>query len=233
MSTRRTVEPEATEEPAAVTRAERRVRTRAAILAAARETFAANGFQRATIRAVADRAGCDPALVMQHFGSKTELFQAATAVHLDMTKAIDGPAETLYERVLRHTFAALDEQAESVASTLRTMLTRDEVAEEALRLFNPPERPPADQGDGPGEPDPLAALRADLMMSLTLGTAITRYVLRSPAVHDATRDELLSCLLPAVEALRPPPVTAGRPVDDQPADDQPVAERLPGSDPDP
>lgn len=48
--------------------------TRAAILAASRHVFAENGYDRATIRAIAAEAGCDPALVMRHFGSKTALF---------------------------------------------------------------------------------------------------------------------------------------------------------------
>jgi AcrR family transcriptional regulator len=59
------------------TRDERRKRTEAAILEAARALFAETGYERATIRAVAGAAGVDPALVMQHFGSKEGLFAAA------------------------------------------------------------------------------------------------------------------------------------------------------------
>ena len=59
-------------------RDERRRRTEATILEAARELFAADGFERTTIRGVAARAGIDPALVMQHFGSKEGLFAAST-----------------------------------------------------------------------------------------------------------------------------------------------------------
>src|SRR5206468_4736644 len=61
-----------------VPREERRRRTEATILEAAKELFAADGFERTTIRAVAARAGIDPALVMQHFGSKEGLFAAST-----------------------------------------------------------------------------------------------------------------------------------------------------------
>ena len=45
-------------------------RTKAAILAAAREQFAAYGYERATIRAIAAAAGIDPAMVMRYFGNK-------------------------------------------------------------------------------------------------------------------------------------------------------------------
>jgi hypothetical protein len=48
--------------------------TRAAILAAARELFAANGFSGTTIRAIAAAAGVDAALVHHYFGAKDDLF---------------------------------------------------------------------------------------------------------------------------------------------------------------
>src|SRR5215510_212651 len=51
--------------------------TRAAILTAARERFAADGYDRATIRAIAGDAAIDPALVMRYFGNKEQLFAAA------------------------------------------------------------------------------------------------------------------------------------------------------------
>src|ERR687897_3533809 len=51
--------------------------TREAILDAARRAFAEQGYQRATIRGVAELAGVDPALVHHYFGTKQELFVAA------------------------------------------------------------------------------------------------------------------------------------------------------------
>src|ERR687896_457323 len=51
--------------------------TREAILDASRRAFAELGYQRATIRGVADLAGVDPALVHHYFGTKQALFVAA------------------------------------------------------------------------------------------------------------------------------------------------------------
>src|SRR5690242_14376813 len=51
--------------------------TREAILDAARRRFAEAGYDQTSIRAVAADAGVNPALVMQFFGSKEALFQAA------------------------------------------------------------------------------------------------------------------------------------------------------------
>ena len=48
--------------------------TRAKILVVARAVFSENGFERTTIRGIGERAGIDPSLVMQYFGSKEQLF---------------------------------------------------------------------------------------------------------------------------------------------------------------
>jgi AcrR family transcriptional regulator len=51
--------------------------TREAILESARAVFAEHGYDRATIRLIAGRAGVDPALVHHYYGSKERLFAAA------------------------------------------------------------------------------------------------------------------------------------------------------------
>ena len=50
---------------------------RRAVLDAARELFAELGFERTTMRAVAARAGVDPALIYHYFGDKDGLLFAA------------------------------------------------------------------------------------------------------------------------------------------------------------
>jgi AcrR family transcriptional regulator len=52
--------------------------TREDILRAARRRFADHGYDRATFRNIAADAGVDPALIVQFFGSKQDLFVAAT-----------------------------------------------------------------------------------------------------------------------------------------------------------
>lgn len=188
------------DEATPATRAERRAKTHAAILAAARQTFAEDGYQRATIRAVAQRAGYDPALVMKHFGSKEALFRAATAMDLDVSQAWEGRDDQRNERLLRHILERLDANPEAAASTLRSMLTHDDAADEALRLFRRPE-----PVTGPDAPDDAEDLRQQLVMALVLGTALTRYVLRSTPVEKAALEELVSILLPAVDALTAAP----------------------------
>src|SRR5918992_1301080 len=61
---------------------DRSLPAREAILGAARARFAADGYDRATVRAIAADAGIDPSMVMRYFGSKRQL--------LDRWEADDG-----------------------------------------------------------------------------------------------------------------------------------------------
>ena len=51
--------------------------SRTALLAAARELFDSQGYERATTREIGERAGVDPALIARYFGGKEALFFAA------------------------------------------------------------------------------------------------------------------------------------------------------------
>ena len=59
--------------------------TRAELLDAARAEFAERGYDGATVRVIADRAGVDPAMVNHWFGGKEALFTAALR-HPDRTR---------------------------------------------------------------------------------------------------------------------------------------------------
>src|SRR5436190_14098251 len=76
--------------------------TRAAILGAARERFAADGYERATIRAIAADAGIDPAMVMRYYGSKDRLFAAAAEFDLRLPDLTSVPRTRLGETLVGH-----------------------------------------------------------------------------------------------------------------------------------
>ena len=63
--------------------------TRADILAAAKASFAQVGFDRTTIRGIAEVARVDPALVMHYFGSKAQLFVACVEVPQEALSIFD------------------------------------------------------------------------------------------------------------------------------------------------
>ena len=81
------------------TRAARRAASQARILEAARQEFGDRGFEATTVRDIAQRAGVDPSLVLQHYGSKSALFTAAIQLPTDEPEeAADHLAEVLKVR---------------------------------------------------------------------------------------------------------------------------------------
>src|SRR5437879_12978182 len=78
---------------------------REAILAAAREQFAERGYDHATIRGIAARAGVDPALVHHYYGSKADLFAAALRLPVNprdvLADLLDRDVPTMGERLMR------------------------------------------------------------------------------------------------------------------------------------
>jgi AcrR family transcriptional regulator len=189
--------------PAArTTREERRQRTEATILDAARELFAEAGFERTTIRGVASRAGVDPALVMQYFGSKDGLFAASARWFAERKEFATASREELPRAALRDLLHGMEDPASRAAATavLRSCLThesartvmRDEImAEKHARV-----------AAAIGGPD--AELRAGLLGAVMIGTTIARYLLEIPSVAAASPEEIERVLEPVLKALVEP-----------------------------
>jgi AcrR family transcriptional regulator len=66
--------------------------TKARLIEAAGEEFAEKGFERATIRAISERAGTNIAAVNYHFGDKERLYVAAIVEAHECSKAGDLPS---------------------------------------------------------------------------------------------------------------------------------------------
>src|ERR1700761_3831730 len=108
-------------------RAGQRRRTQARILAAATELFVATGYERTTIRAVAQAAGVDAGLVMHYFGSKQALFEQITRGG-QLPPAPSGPPEQVAEQVLAQLAGSLETEPVQSLALLRSMLTNPEAA---------------------------------------------------------------------------------------------------------
>lgn len=183
-------------------RDERRRRTEEAILAAARTLFAELGYDRTTIRGVAARAGVDPALVMQRFGSKEGLFGASSRWAADSALLATSCAADLPRVALADLFARFEDPPEAGAAIalLRACLThetagrvvRDEVMRERAEVA-------AAVLDAGGADD--AALRGALLGACLLGVGIARWLLEVPELAEADRGDVERLLLPALEAL--------------------------------
>ncbi|HEX5497358.1 MAG TPA: TetR family transcriptional regulator [Mycobacteriales bacterium] len=178
-------------------RAERRRNTEARILGAARGLFAERGFERTTIRAVAADAGVDPALVMQYFGSKQELF--AHAVRVSPEQRSTGGAEQLTGALLAALGMKMAGLPATSLATFRSMLTHPQAAERARSSLS-------EQVDQISAAIPAsdARLRAALVTAITVGVVITRQLLDVPELRDADPERIAALLRGCLRALTDP-----------------------------
>lgn len=163
------------------------------ILAAATDEFGEHGYDASTTRAIATRAGVDPALLHHHFGTKADLFAATIGAplrpDLAVPEILTGPRERTGERLVAYVLGmwesptigprALVMLRTSLSSKRATPLLAGFLRRELLDKV----------AAGLGATD--AGLRADLAASQIAGLIIARYVLRLPDLVAAPVDDLI------------------------------------------
>jgi len=184
-------------------RAEQRRRTEERILDAAAGFFAADGYERTTIRAVASAAGVDPALVMHYFGSKQELFRRLIdAAPVPGFSRTPGQAA---EQILASLADRLASEPTASLTLLRSMLTSPEAASAASAAIaryqaQITQAIPADD----------ASLRAAVISAITLGIIVSRHLIRSDDLATADPAQVISLLRPGMLSLAVPPQPPAR-----------------------
>jgi len=169
--------------------------TRAAILAAARERFAADGYERATIRAIAADAAIDPAMVMRYFGNKEKLFAAAAEFDLRLPDLAAVPRHELGGILVGHFFDRWEDD-DTLKALLRAAVSYDAAAERMREVFATQLGPIAVALC----PDPAQApQRAGLVATQMIGLAMCRYVLQLPPVAALDRAAIVAWLGPTVQ----------------------------------
>lgn len=175
--------------------------TRGEILSAARQVFGEHGFENASVRKVAARAGVDPALVHHYFGTKQALFLAAMELPIDFKALVDqvaaGPRSEIGARLVRQTLELWEDPAtRSLLMGIVRSATTDEVAAEILRSLLS-EGPILALSRASGQPD--ADLRATLAGSQVVGLAMARYVIGVEPLASASIDDLVRAIGPTVQ----------------------------------
>ena len=173
--------------------------TREAILAAARDRFAAHGYDRTRIRDVAADAGVDAALVHYFFKSKDGLFVAAMELPVRpaeviapvLAEGVDG----LGERMVRTLLTVWDEPANraallalvhgasghpGAALALREFVLSEIVGRLAAAL----------EGD---------QLRATLVASQVVGLIALRYIARVEPLASLDREQVVPLVAPTLQ----------------------------------
>ncbi|MFD7659823.1 TetR family transcriptional regulator [Actinosynnema sp. NPDC059797] len=165
---------------------------RAAILDAARAAFAERGYDRATIREIAQRAGVTHGLVMRHFTSKEQLFLAAVPGPRDLGELLPGPLETLPERVASGFVDRMERAGggDPFLALIRGAASDEAAATrlyEAMRATSLTAYLAVITGSDVEE-------RVDLLAAHLIGVAFSRYVVRSGPLAAMPADRLVAHL---------------------------------------
>jgi AcrR family transcriptional regulator len=177
--------------------------SRDAVLSAAKQRFAREGFEKTTLRAIARDAHVDPSMVLYLFGSKVELFRESLRLILDpavLVAALTGEADDdpdIGTRMVR-VYMGIWETPDT-AHSMRAMLqsaTSNSDAHEAFRDFMQSYVLTAVSGVlGGGE---QARLRAMLAASQLVGVAILRYVMEVAPLATLSGDEIVRLIAPTL-----------------------------------
>jgi AcrR family transcriptional regulator len=172
--------------------------SREALLDAARALFDERGYDRATTREIGERAGVDPALIARYFGGKEGLYLATIAEGpVGATGELDFEPRALVAQLLEH----WDERGHSpISRALASPTLTDEVREQVRavidsRLIDPLAAELAARGVT------APVLRAELLVAVTLGVAVSRSNGTLATLASAPADQVLKALSPLVDAL--------------------------------
>ncbi|MHA6795275.1 TetR/AcrR family transcriptional regulator [Pseudonocardia bannensis] len=174
--------------------------TRSALLAAARVEFAERGFDGATVRRIADRAGVDAAMVNHWFGGKERLFTASLDLPMDpdaiLAEVLPGDPEQLGERIIAMFLRVWDATGGGpLAALIRSVagheqaarMMREFVARVILGRFI--------REVAPDRPD----LRAALCATQIIGLGMIRYVLRLEPLASADHQTVVTTIAPSLQ----------------------------------
>ena len=185
---------------------------RGAIVAAATQLFAENGYDGVSLRQIAREAGVDAALVHHYFAGKEELFAASVALPIDPEVLLAGVDEQalaergrfvaraivhLWEGPQRHALAAFFRS--TISSTSRSRLLAHLVRRRIL----------ARVAEGlPGDDDERE-LRASMAASQVVGFMIARYVVGLEPLASLPAEDAERLLAPAIQRHLTGPLPKG------------------------
>lgn len=177
--------------------------TRASLLRAARSAFDELGYDLATTREIGERAGVDPALIARYFDSKEGLFLASIAgEEAEYEFELQTLVPFLLERWDEHGHNPLSRALASPGLSEEMRLQVASVVRERLR------RQLGSELERRGVAD--CEMRAELLVAIAVGVAMTRANGTLEALSGADRAEVLAALEPAIEALVSPSASAPR-----------------------
>lgn len=174
--------------------------TREKLLEAARPVFIEQGYEGATVRAIAARAGVDPAMVNHWFGGKEGLFTSAIAIPINPAEVIpqllEGDPEQLGARIVRRFLSVWDTAGGGEFTALVRSVASHDSATTMLRefistvVFGRLTRA-LEVGD--------EQLRASLCGTQIVGLGIVRYVIQLEPLASADHDTVVAAIGPTLQ----------------------------------
>lgn len=178
--------------------------TRSQILDAAREVFGEAGYDRATMREIAGRAGVDPALIHHYFDNKDTLYAASISLPYSPAAAVSevfaGVDETAVGKALARRFFELWEEPTTrtaLTGILRSALSGEEQAVVAFREYIARAVKTTIAGYIPHDD---AELRALSIAGQLVGLAIIRFVVKVEPVASTPTEELVELVGPHIQS---------------------------------
>lgn len=178
--------------------------TRSAILEAAREKFAQNGYDQTGLREIAAAAGVDAALICRYFGSKQELLGEVLACPSKFAAILAGPKEQIGTGMAEQLFLPRDERDKSEGIAQLLVLLRAASSPQAHGLLK--------QSIETGFLAPLRARltgencaeRAMLVAACLFGTAVMRFIIceSAPTGNTALAGLLSDALQAAIDPVK-------------------------------
>ncbi|RSN17055.1 TetR/AcrR family transcriptional regulator [Streptomyces sp. WAC 01325] len=168
---------------------------RAAIIEAARHTFAERGYARTTLREIARRAGVTHGLITRHFASKERLFLAAVPGNRDLEQVAAGDPETLPDRIAEAFVRRLETDAvnDPLIALLRSAASDERAAAHLLVAMQEHSAVVYRSILSPGEsalPGDDLDTRVALVGAQMIGVAFSRYIARTEPLASMPPDRL-------------------------------------------
>ncbi|MCX4672802.1 TetR family transcriptional regulator [Streptomyces sp. NBC_01381] len=175
--------------------------TKAAIIRAARYLLARHAHADITLRAVAERAGVSPPLILKYFGNKDALFARIMSFETDTDALLDAPLAGLGRHMVHH---LLTGQAEHGADPILRIVFAPLHGEQG-DILRTNFRTQVAQRLGERLEGPDAGLRAELAVGTLLGLGVMYGIARGPHVRGTPIAEITERYAPTVQGFLTPP----------------------------
>ncbi|MDT7615295.1 MAG: hypothetical protein QOF00_2742 [Pseudonocardiales bacterium] len=174
--------------------------TRGQLLEAARVEFAERGYEGATVRRIADRAGVDAAMVNHWFGGKEALFTASLDIPIDpvelLADILPGDPEKIGERVVERFLTVWDATGGGPLAAMIQSIASHDAAARMMREFIG--NVVVGRIVAAVSPD-QHELRAGLCGAQVFGMGMVRYVLKFEPLASADHATLVAAVAPSIQ----------------------------------